>query len=818
MKKLRIFCLLAQIVTLNMFATYCQAADSIRGNPAYAEQQYQQALSLYKQDKADESLSILDDLYRNRPEVIRYLYDYVAIASWSGKHELAVSAGSLNLEIAPAYVLEAVASSQRQLENYDASIKAYDFVVQRFPERTDAQLARINTLIDAQRYQEAEAGLSRLRKQFPQRVDVMESVIRWSDGAMPPINTLTETDRLLAIDSDNTFALKMRYHALKKLGAVHLAGRVTPDSLLSSEEQSEDKRDQLAFELRWARINADKLEHEARWAELDAVIDKLDQVCQSAQGEGAEFSVARASCGDLVAALSERKRSKAAITLYEKMLEKNWPVYAYVQSAVADAYQEQQQPESALTLFDASLKQAPDNFWGKVGRVYALLDSEHYCEAYESADRLAAETPEWINAESPDVREPNSAFIHAQLLSARIRGYTNKLSEAEAKLQTLAFRAPANTQIRQALAATYSSRGWPRRAEGDLEWLDAAEPNNLWTQLGLFENRMAVGDYKAAEVKLDDVTEQAPDEKAVRRANRDWQTHNLRELVVESRFGRSSDLAGASPNSHESVIEAHLYASPIKSNWRPFLHTQFTRGDLPGLSVSRVAMGAGTEYQLRDLNLRGELLRVGDSGIGYALKGGYRIGDHWYLNAGLDQKSLATPIKAYADGVTASNIRLGGGYRWHESRDVYASLNQMTLSDGNTRNATDIFWTERWFASPTYILSSVAEYYASQNALQSPTISYFNPDSDQFVGATIRNEWMQFHHYRTSLTHALSIGLGNYAQQSFSTGQVKSVSYELTYTHHDRLNFRAGVSRSEHPYDGVVDVANNFTLGMRWRF
>jgi len=814
----RVFCLLALIFSQNMFCAYGQAADSIQGYPASDEQKYQQALSLYKQNKPDESLSILENLYHTRPEVSRYLYDFVAIASWSDKHELAVSEAPINLEIAPAYVLEAIAFSQRQLKSYDASIKTYDFVVQRFPERTDAQLARVNAQIDAQRYQAAEVGLTSLQKKFPRRVDVMESVIRWSDGARSPINTLTETQKLLVIDPGNYFALKMRYHALKNLGAVHLASRLTPDSLLSSAEKNEGKRDQLAFELRWSRINPDMLEYDLRWAEIDVVIDKFHQLCQLAKGEGSEFSVARASCGDLVAALSERKRSREAIALYEKMLEKEWTIHAYVQFAAADAYQDQRQPETALGLFDASLKQEPDNFWGKIGRIYALLDSEHYQEAYVSADKLAADTPEWINVEYPNIREPNYAYIHAQLLSARIRAYTNLQSAAETKLQSLAFRAPANIQIRQALAATYSSRGWPRRAEDDLEWLYAAKPSNLWTKLGLFESRVAVGDYKAAEAMLDDMTALAPNEEALKRARRDWQIHNSRELVVNSRLGKSSDQTGVSPNSHESVIDAHFYDSPIKNDWRPFLHTQITRAGLPTLSVRKIVVGAGTEYQIRDLNVGGELLKVGDSGLGYALKGGYHIGDHWRFNARLDQKSLATPIKAYVDGVTSRNIQLGGGYRWHESRDVYASLNQMTLSDGNKRNATDIFWTERWFANPTYILSSVFEYYTSKNSSQSPLISYFNPISDRYVGATFRNEWSQFHHYQSSLSHALSIGIANYAQQNFPKGHVRSINYELVYTHHNELNFRIGISRSEHPYDGVVDVANNFTLGMRWKF
>ena len=811
--KIYILCVFFQILALQVSVAYCQDAELSGNGATDSEHQYQRALALYKQNNADDALAILEDLHRTHPEIERYLYDYVAIASWSGRHDLVNATQGLNLDVAPAYVLEAIGSSQRQLENYDASINAYDLVAKRFPERVDAQLDRINTLIDAQRYEAAEAHLLVLRKKYPKRRNVMEIALRLSDDAKTPINTLSEAEKILKIYPDSLFALKMRFYALRKLGAAHLASRLTPDSILFKSEQVEAERDRLAFELRWARINADKPERASRWKEMDAVITRLEKICEAAEGDKAESEVARASCGDLVAALSDRKRTTEAIALYEKMLDKQWSIQPYVQAAAAEAYLDKQQPEIARSLFEASLKEDPDNFWVKVGYIYSLLDSEQYQEAYRQVDQLAEDTKEWI---SPEV--PNSSYPQAQLLSAQIRSYTNRLAEAESKLQLLAFRAPSNIQIRQALASTFNSRGWHRRAEKDLEWLYAAEPKNVWTKLGLFEARMAVGDYLGAEQQLNNAVKLIPDNRSVQRAQRDWETHNLRELAVDSSFGQSSDAAATSSGTRESVIDARLYSSPYKYKWRAFLHTQITRSTLPGLSVSRDAVGGGVVYQIRDFRATGEILGIGNIGVGITLAGAYQFNDHWSINGSIESKSLSAPIKGYVDGIVASNVQVGGGYRWHESRSVNLNVNRMSFSDGNNRSAVNVFWTEGLFASATYMLDATAEYYVSRNTSQSPTISYFNPVNDKQVGITLRNEWRQYHRYEKSLTHILAIGVGNYAQQNFSAGRVWNIGYELLFTPVGRLDLRFGISRNAHPYDGVNDAGSAITLGMGWRF
>ena len=89
-------------LALYMPAVYGQNMDLLLGNMADQERKYQNALRLYKQNKAEDALLLLDQLHRAHPEQARYLYDYLAIASWSGRHDLVLAAKGLDLDAAPA--------------------------------------------------------------------------------------------------------------------------------------------------------------------------------------------------------------------------------------------------------------------------------------------------------------------------------------------------------------------------------------------------------------------------------------------------------------------------------------------------------------------------------------------------------------------------------------------------------------------------------------------------------------------------------------------------------------------------------------------
>ncbi len=807
-----------QVFALYEPASYCQDMELSKIDVADSEQKYQKALGLYKQNKPNAALTILDKLHRANPNDARYLYDYVAIASWSGRHDLAVAAKGLNLDVAPAYVLEALAASQREVKAYEASLSTYDLIVRRFPERAEPQVAIANTLIDAQRYSEAETQLSILRGKYPDRMDVKEAALRLSDSGGRPIDTVSEAEKILQINPNNTYALRMRFYALKKLGAVHLAARLTPATVLTESERIDAERDRLAFELRWARISADRPERGSRWKEMDAVIKKLGDLCGLAEREGDPSDVARGACGDLVVALSERRRTQDAIALYEHMVTKQWEIQPYVQVSAAQAYLDDRQPEKAQALFESALLKDPNNFNGRIGYIYALLEGERYKDADNQIDQLTSATNEWVNPQFPAIREPNPDYTQAQLTGAQVLSLTNRLSDAENRLQLLASRAPNNTEIRQALASTYNLRGWPRQAENELAWLNAAQLANVWTNLGLFENQMEIGDFQSAEQHLDDAAQLMPEERALQKAEREWETHNLRELVVESKIGNSTDVSVTPNGSREDIIDAHLYSSPIKYKWRAFLHSQYARSTFPGLSVSRDTLGAGVEYRVRDFTATTEVRNVGNTGAGIALGGDYHIDDHWFINALAENKSLAAPIRAYADNVTARNYQFGGGYRWHESRDISVTAGQMDFSDGNQRDSVEASWMEGILASARYKLESTVEYSSSHNSLQDTSIDYYNPIRDRQTAITLRNEWLQFHRYEKSLKHVLAIGIGTYAEENFSSGRIANLKYEQYYSPNDRLELRYGVGRSLHPYDGTQVGENAITFVADWKF
>lgn len=829
MKRLFVVWMAVQVGALHMQDAYCQdarpvpktGAKAAQRKAAATEARYQEALRLHRQGKTDAALKTLDELRRANPKDPRFLYDSMSIASGAGKHDfvLEVAAKKLNQQIAPAYVLEALAASQRQKKLYDAALATYDLVLARFPGRLEARTGRVGTLLDARRYKDAEAELAPLSEKYPVRPDVLECEIRLGEALNQPMKILSGTAELLKQEPENRFALRMRFYALKQIGAAHLALQVTPVSILSETEKTAAQRDQLAFDLRWARANLDKQEPVARWKEMDAVISNMWGLCKQAEMAGEQSAVAQGGCGDLVEALADRRHMQEAIALYEKMVANRWAVTPYVQVAAATAYLNERQPEKARDIFAAVLVQDPNNYDARQGYVYALLECGQYDLANHELDRLTATTNEWINPKLLGFRDPNPSFLQAQKTNALVRSYTNRMAEGESIMQTLAQSSPNNPDVKRALATVYHLRGWPRRAESELEVLAATNPPDAWTSLGLFENRMAIGDFRGAERELKVAMQLRPEEKVIQQAQTDWDNHNLAELMVESKIGQSSGGNVATPNgSHERHIDATLYSRPLLNAWRILAHTQLAWSDFPGLTVSRNAAGVGGEYRIRDYSAKAELHAMGTVGAGLSLDQTYHFNDYWAVSGLVESKSLSAPLRAYADGTSATNIQVGLDYRASEARSALMRVSQMNFTDGNQRRVADAAWTERLKASPAYLLDLMVEYYSSHNSSQNALINYFNPINDHYAGISFRNEWLQFQRYEKSLKNVLIVGGGRYAQQNFASGNVMNLRFEQIYRPSGRLELRYGIARTNHPYDGVLVIENSADIAANWMF
>jgi biofilm PGA synthesis protein PgaA len=820
MKYLLIAYLTLHSMTLAGQAALAQPAVSSPTNAAALEQRYKEALDLYHKNNPDAALSTLKELRRSNPRDVRYLYDYIAIASWSGNHESALAASKdASLDAAPAYVIEAIASSQRQRAMYSDALATYDKAIRRFPDRIDPRIGKLNVLLDSKRYDEAASDLFHLQRAHADRDDLQRIALRLNDAPNQAINVLALSQKILAENPRSTFGQRIRFHALEKLGAAHLAAQLTPPSVLSRSDQLSAARDQMAFDLRWARISSDRSRQPGRWDDMDAAISNLREACAQADTEGSDQELAQGACGDLVVALSDRQHNRESIALHQKMVGRKWKIPAYVDFSAAEAYLEDHQPERARDLFASALPQDPDNVDARLGYVYALWDCGQYNDAYRMIDRYASETTALTNPGLAEVRGPNPDYVRVQVAAAVIRSYTDLLAEAQRRLEPLASDAPFNPEIRDALASTYGLRGWHRRAEEDFEWLNAVFPEDIPAQLGLFENRLAINDFRGAEQQLNAASGLMPLDRDVRKDRREWETHSLRELLVDARYGKSSGDTDIAPTgSREASIDARLYSTPYDYDWRFFAHTQVAWTTLPEMNVTRTAVGGGAEFRRRDVTVTGEVFNMETYGTGLSLDTNYLLNDKWYVTGLIERNGLSTPVRAYAYGVSTSNFQVGTGYRWNESRSVDFAVSEMIFSDGNHRHTVDSSWTERLLTYPQYKLDSIVEYQASGNSSQDPQINYFNPASDRYLGVNLQNEWLQFHREERSLKHVLTLSGGNYAQENYSSGKALSLVYEQTYQRDARLEFHYGVGRTLHPYDGATVAENFITGGVNWKF
>ncbi len=103
------------------------------------EAEHDRAVLLGRDGKYDESLALLEVLLFQSEWTPAILHDYLVILTWAREYALVLEhAIKIDMETAPARVLDAIAFSARELERYTYAQKVYGFMQQRFPDNLDA--------------------------------------------------------------------------------------------------------------------------------------------------------------------------------------------------------------------------------------------------------------------------------------------------------------------------------------------------------------------------------------------------------------------------------------------------------------------------------------------------------------------------------------------------------------------------------------------------------------------------------------------------------------------------------------------------------
>jgi len=797
------------------------AADAVDAATAEsANVQYRSAIEDARAGRVVQALAALRTLVERFPERQDLLGDYAVVLGWGGDHAAALALlGRIDRATAPAYVIEGLASSARHLQRFDLAESLYREALARFPDRLEPEIGLARTLADEGKINAATAISERLRTRLPRRTDVLLLDADMAVARRDDFAGLAAYQAALAQDAANRAGLRGEIQALARLGAPQLALEYAdrnPDLLAADERQSLGA-DLTAQKLRWGTIAAARGRGLLRFAGIDLALSDSEAAGARALDPAAELSAAERQLAlDRISALRERFRMHDAVALYEAMAARAAVVPAYAKSAAASAYLYLEHPEQARDLYREALDADPDNLESRIGLFSALAEGEEHRAALAHIEHVVAITPQWIDAWSAPTTRENPAY--AQVLAARAMAplLANRPGEAQQRLLALSGLAPFDMGIRTDYASSMRARGWPRRAEEELRWVLAIDPDDsgaLGEHAGaLLEMR----DYRGAESALGAAQAVSAEDGRVVRAARLLQVNDLRELIVQGNFGDSSS-GGGPKGTRDNAFESWLYSSPFDYNYRAFAHFYDAEATFAEGTGRRNREGAGLEYRSTLFAATGELSNgVRDGSTGAAASLDFTPNDVWTFRATADTSSNELPLQASLAGI---NARRGSGefvWREDESRSAGASIAQMNFSDGNRRDTAQAHWTERLVSGPVYKLEVTAALYASRNSLANAP--YFNPSRDFSPTLEIANEWLQWRRYTRAFRHRLVVTAGDYWQQGFGTGPVYGARYEQEWEANDRLTLRYGAGRTLNPYDGVQTGRDYAYFYLNWKF
>lgn len=789
-----------------------------------ADKAHRQAVELARAGQHEEALERLRPLAEQADRDAPVRYDYITVLSWAGQDAQAVAASEqADMTAAPAYVLEAVARSARNLGRHEQAVRLYEQAVQQDPEELESRLGLALSLTDAGRGKEALAELASLGESVPEddhesRVRIGFATAYVHESGADMARALGVYQQLLEQFPENSEVLRRLIMTANRLGAHHVAAEMAerhPD-LLSPEEFARVNSDRAAITLRWGRLSPDSSAE--RYDETDRALSLMEQNIRTARQSG-NLQAEHQARFDRLVALTDRHRMAEAVTEYEALVEEGADVPSHALSAAGNAYWELERPEAAQALFLRVIEAEPDNFDAHVKLAYAYLDMGEFKRAFQIADALADSQPDMLGEPGGRVAPDNPRKREADMLAAMMRAFSDRLAEAQKRLEAMFERYPDDQDIRNELANIYYWRGWSRKALAEYETGIAGGASHQGLEEGRSRMLLDLNRLAAAERGITGLAESHPDDLQVNRLSRDLETRGLRELIVSAYGDRST---GTALGSRSSAVDTMLFSAPVRHRFRGFIHGYMGRANFPQGTETLSRLGTGVEYHHRGLRLtvEGHGDRNGGRHGGVAVSLDQELGDTLSFSISHDSFSSRIPLQALLFDVETRWTNYTINWHPNELRRVLIGFDTYRFSDSNRRESSLFSWRERWHTGVHYRFATELEGYSSSNSVIGAP--YFNPYDDNAISLTLANEWQVsrrlFRLYERSFTHGIDITFGRYQQTGFETRATGKLRYYHRWRVHDRLEIAYGIGRAGNVYDGVREKANSADLYVNWRF
>lgn len=627
--------------------------------------------------------------------------------------------------------------------------------------------------------------LDRLSKSGQEKVELHFARAFAHEQAGRYWNAAGEYDRIIALSPDNRVAQISRLQAMSHLGmttgAIEIANRDLPD-----ERALHDT------------LKGDQAIDYLHWEETGKALTILTPLLEDDANIRARF--------DHIALLIERGEGERGVELYEELIDEGISPPTWLLGSVAGEYLALGKPDIALELYERVLEEEPGSFDNRMGKFHALQALHEWSRAEELLDAIDGGEPEVYRVDG--VVKPNWNKLEVAMSRGWFLVDQGRMAEGEKHFTQLRNRAPANSEIRSALAHTWLWRGWPRKALREFSIAESRDPENIDILTGKLGALNEVGFKRAAREEAAALLAKQPENRAVQELVHQFEVEEMDEINFAFSFTREEDgtkeSAAKTTVYHPISLQTRLYAFLLwHRNWNDELNSYWRRA------------GLGAEHHINtswrvEQNFSVNYDDGGDLGS-FSLVD-YHPDDYWRFELSYDSFSTDVPTRARIFNIDASKTAFEATYRESDWRSYTLALSTMSFSDDNRRDAMLARYEQGLLAKGDWRMRAMLDLYTSRSS--SNTAPYFNPESDFSLSVTHMTEHILRRSRNSSHLHRLYTTVGIYNQSGFSSNIIGSLQYEHEYELSEYHSLLLGGAIARNVYDG--GKVNSYTLFLNY--
>ena len=638
-----------------------------------------------------------------------------------------------------------------------------------------------------------------------------------------PVKGLLLCEQALQQSPQNPEALHEEVFALADLGAANLALQKAQqnNSQFASDSLNRLRADATAIDIRDAIQERRRLDdlyyYQERNIPLNAALKSLEaNRLTFAQGPVQELRTRY----DQIYVLRTLKRMPQTITEFESLPQHPTTanvttlggIPTYVRRSAADAYLYLHHPKQAISLYEGLIAENPkagvDLF---IALYYAYLDGEQYDKAEQILTLIHKVTPVWRGA--PGTVE-NRERLDVDQLWAMDATYRNHDAIAEARMRRLAEQAPYNTELLNSLATIERWRGWPAQSMQTTRMTATYTPKAKDTRLNIAENNQDMGYFNLWGGEIIALAQDFPTDTSIQKSLAQWNDRNSPSFSSEYTTGRSQGGGNPIAGTRDQESSTRLNSAWTEEGWRGFIDHQYIWADYADSTLSFNRLGAGAEWRgdRKDAWLMLDNNQLTGQHAGLSAGWSQWLDDQWQYILKGSTYSIETPLLAKDAGYSGKSVSDTINWRQSESRSAYASLELLSISDGNKRIDYSTGITQRLFATPYHITSGGIDVFAEHNS--QPSNVYFNPANSEGASLRVEHQWITWRNYEQSFTQYYRIMSGYDWEAGYGGAPIFDLFYEHKWQLSRTWDIHYGIGWGSNVYDGAREYRSYGLMGL----